>query len=87
MEDSLITLTDETGAEVHFQLLDVIEYQSADYAVLYPLDEEADSFMLLRADPDPADPDDYIFEGGVPQKTVDAVFAMFQKRHPELFEG
>ncbi len=87
MRRDIITLTDETGAPVRFELLDVIEHQSADYAVLLPADEDADSYILLRADADPANPDDYIFEGGVPQKTVDAVFAKFQKRHPELFEG
>ena len=86
MDENIITLTDEDGADHRFVLMDVIELDGEDYAVLYPADEEADSYILLRADEDPANPDDYIFEGGVPQKTVDAVFAEFQKRHPELFE-
>ena len=86
MQNDIITLTDESGAPVRFQLLDVIEHRGSDYAVLFPLDEDADSFMLLRAEPDPVDPEDYIFEGGVDPQTIDAVFAKFQKRHPEIFE-
>ena len=85
MNSSLITLTDENGTPCRFELLDVIGHAGADYAVLCPADEDADSFILLRAEEDPANPEDYIFEGGVPQKTVDAVFARFLKRHPELF--
>lgn len=85
MSRNIITLTDENGAPCRFELLDVIGHAGADYAVLYPADEDADSFILLRAEEDPANPEDYFFEGGVPQKTVDAVFAKFQKRHPELF--
>ena len=83
--NDIITLTDESGAPVQFQLLDVMEYGGDDYAVLYPLDDDADSFVLLRAEEDPANPDDFIFTGGVDQETVDKVFAKFQKKHPEIF--
>lgn len=86
MDETIITLTDESGAEVRFELLDVIEYHGDDYAVLYPADEDADMFTILLASPDPANPEDYFFEGIGEQETVDKVFAKFQKRHPEIFE-
>jgi uncharacterized protein YrzB (UPF0473 family) len=86
MDETLITLTDERGAEVRFALLDVIEYEGDDYAVLYPADEESDMFTILLATPDPADPEDYFFEGIEEQETIDAVFARFRTRHPEIFE-
>lgn len=54
-EDSFITLTDESGNEVDFLLLDVMEYEGADYMVLMPLtdeDGEADEeeLFFLRAE-------------------------------------
>ena len=39
-EDSFITLEDENGNEIDFLLLDVMEYEGADYMVLMPLTDE-----------------------------------------------
>ena len=54
-EDSFITLTDEEGNEVDFLLLDVMEYEGADYMVLMPLtdedgEEEEEELFFLRAE-------------------------------------
>ena len=54
-EDSFITLTDENGNEVDFLLLDVMNYEGADYMVLMPLsdedgDEEEEELFFLRAE-------------------------------------
>lgn len=54
-EDNFITLTDENGTEIDFLLLDVMEYEGADYMVLMPLtdeDEEEDeeALFFLRAE-------------------------------------
>ena len=54
-EDSFITLTDENGNEVDFLLLDVINYEGADYMVLMPLtdedgEEDEEELFFLRAD-------------------------------------
>ncbi|HBI85590.1 MAG TPA: DUF1292 domain-containing protein [Ruminococcus sp.] len=86
MDRNIIVLTDEDGADVRFELLDVVEHGGDDFAVLLPADEEAEMFMILRADPDPANPEDYLFSGIEDQKLIDKVFAKFRKRHPEIFE-
>ena len=36
MEEDRIVLTDESGQETEFELLDLVEYQGEEYAVLYP---------------------------------------------------
>ena len=43
MEEDRIVLTDESGQETEFELLDLVEYQGEEYAVLYPAEagEEA----------------------------------------------
>ena len=78
MDESIITLTDENGVDTRFSLLDVIEHQGEDYAVLYPVDDDDAPFMIPLAEPDPAEPEDYLFIGGVQQQQIDAVFAKFQ---------
>ena len=54
-EDSFITLTDENGKEVDFLLLDVMNYEGADYMVLMPLSDEdgeddEEELFFLRAE-------------------------------------
>lgn len=54
-EDSFITLTDENGNEVDFLLLDVMNYEGADYMVLMPLSDEdgeddEEELFFLRAE-------------------------------------
>lgn len=54
-DDSFITLTDENGNEVDFLLLDVMEYEGADYMVLMPLtdedgEEDEEELFFLRAE-------------------------------------
>ena len=87
MDEDIIVLTDETGADVRFELLDVVEYRGDDYAVLLPADEDAEMFTILLAEPDPANAEDYMFSGIDDQETIDAVFAKFKKRNPEIFEA
>ena len=87
MDEDIIVLTDETGADVRFELLDVVECRGDDYAVLLPADEDAEMFTILLAEPDPANAEDYMFSGIDDQETIDAVFAKFKKRHPEIFEA
>ena len=54
-DDSFITLTDQDGNEVDFLLLDVMEYEGADYMVLMPLtdedgEEDEEELFFLRAE-------------------------------------
>ena len=41
-ETSIITMTDENGADVDFEYLDCIEYEGKEYLVLIPAQEDAD---------------------------------------------
>ena len=38
MEPNIITLTDQYGESVRFELLDIVEYEDQEFAVLYPAD-------------------------------------------------
>ncbi|MEL7566397.1 MAG: DUF1292 domain-containing protein [Dehalobacterium sp.] len=52
-EDRKVVLMDEDGAEHEFEVLDIIEVDGAEYAVLFPVeegenDEEADEAIILK---------------------------------------
>ena len=38
--DNIIILNDEEGNEIQFEFLDLIEYNSEEYVVLLPVDED-----------------------------------------------
>ena len=40
--ENVVTLTDEDGVEVDFEILDVVPYEGGEYAVLLPVDDESD---------------------------------------------
>ena len=82
---NIVTLVDEEGAKVRFEVLDVIEYDGADYAVLAALDgENADSVIILGVE---------YGENGVETlvpsddyDTLDEVFEIFKETHCEEFD-
>jgi uncharacterized protein YrzB (UPF0473 family) len=81
---NIVTLIDEEGVEMRFEVLDVIEYEGTDYAVLIADDEEADSVIILRVEVD---------ENGVEsldtehdEKILDAVFAIFVENNRDEFD-
>ena len=53
--EDVIVLTDEEGTEYEFQIIDVIEVDTNRYAVLFPLDEDAedDEALIMRLESDP----------------------------------
>jgi len=56
LEDEIITLTDEDGQEHQFAILDVIEVDNKEYAILIPTDEaeaeNEDEAVILRLETD-----------------------------------
>ncbi|MBR6070417.1 MAG: DUF1292 domain-containing protein [Ruminococcus sp.] len=47
-EENYITLTDDDGNEVSFEILDTVEYKERLFAVLLPFDEEDDGIVILE---------------------------------------
>jgi putative Holliday junction resolvase len=63
-EDEIITLTDEDGNEHEFVVVDVIEVENLEYAILLPIDTEDDEeaeAVILRLEKD-ADGDDILVD-------------------------
>lgn len=47
MDDNFITMQDQNGNDVVMELLDVIEYEDEEYAVLFPDDHEVDDNVII----------------------------------------
>ena len=81
MED-LIVLTDEDGQEVEFELLDLIEYQGEEYAVLYPAEGGEDELVhILRVVAEDLDEEEARYEGLEDQELIEAVYRIFRTRN------
>lgn len=46
--DEVVTLVDEEGAEHDFTVIDIIEVDGSEYAILLPVDEENNEAIILK---------------------------------------
>lgn len=82
MEPNIITLTDQYGESVRFELLDIVEYEDQEFAVLYPADSGDDEPVhILRITSENLDLDEMEFEGLDDEDLINAVFDLFCKRN------
>ncbi|MEW6696396.1 MAG: DUF1292 domain-containing protein [Bacillota bacterium] len=47
-QDEVITLIDEDGTEHDFNVIDVIEVEGSEYAILLPVEEDSDEAVILK---------------------------------------
>lgn len=52
-QDEVITLIDEDGTEHDFNVIDVIEVEGSEYAILLPVEEDSDEAVILKFAKDP----------------------------------
>ncbi len=78
-EGALITLTDEEGNEVEFELLDVIEYDREEYIVLIENDEDADEVVILKINALDEETEEYVSVDD--EEVLQTVFDMFKKKY------
>jgi uncharacterized protein YrzB (UPF0473 family) len=85
MEDQeILVLSDEMGGEAEFEILDLIDYEDKQYAVLLPLDENDTGIVILEMtviDEDNADYADVEDEA-----VLNAVFEIFKEDHKDEFD-
>ena len=82
MEPNIITLTDQYGESVRLELLDIVEYEDQEFAVLYPADGGDDEPVhILRITSENLDLDEMEFEGLDDEDLINAVFDLFCKRN------
>lgn len=82
--DSLITLTDDDGNDVEFELADILGFEGNDYAVLLSIEEEnAGQAVVLRLF-DCEDEDAWDYEVVLDDRIVEAVYEMFREKYKDV---
>ncbi len=80
-----LTLCDEEGNEIEFELMDVIEYDGNEYAILLPLEDEnndgIDEVVILLVE---SETEDEQFFAAVEDREVElAVFNIFKEKYKD----
>ena len=81
-EVSILTLTDENGADIDFEYLDCIEYQEKEYLVLMPVEEESNEIVILEVEPVDEENENYLAVSD--EAVLDAVYAIFKERYADV---
>lgn len=85
--DNIITLNDENGEEVQFEFLDLIEYNSEEYVILLPIEEETDDageVVILKVEQSENE-DEESYVGVEDEEELNAVFAIFKDKFKDEF--
>lgn len=85
-EAEIITLEDDLGNEKDFEYLDTVEYDSDEYIILLPMDEDEDAaeVMILRVDS--LDDEHELYVGIEEEDVLQAVFDIFKDRYKDDFD-
>ena len=81
-QSSILTLTDENGADVDFEYLDCIDYEGKEYLVLMPADEMATEIVILEVEPVDEENENYLSVND--EATLDAVYGIFKERYKDV---
>ena len=79
-EVSILTMTDENGADVEFEYLDCIELEGVEYLVLMPMDE--DEIVIMEVEPVDEENENYLAVQD--EATLDAVYAIFKEKFKDV---
>lgn len=81
-----IILNDESGNEVEFEFLDLVEYQGEEFVILLPTDEteEAGEVVILKLE-DTDDEDNESYASVDDEAVLNAVFDIFREKFKDEF--
>lgn len=78
-ESALLTLTDDEGNEIEFELLDVIEYEDEEYIILIENDEDAEEVVILKINAIDDETEEYVSIED--EETLQTIFDMFKVKY------
>ena len=81
-EVSILTLTDENGADVEFEYLDCIEYQGKEYLILLPVAEEEPEIVILEVEPVDEENENYLSVQD--EAILNAVYGIFKEKYKDV---
>ena len=82
-EISILSLTDEEGNEVEFELIDSVDFEGVEYLILLPPEEEASEVVILEVEPHPDGTESYLTVDD--ERVLNEVFNVFKERFADFF--
>ena len=82
-EENIISLTDEEGNEVEFELIDSIDYEDKEYLILLPPDDEAAEVVILEVEPHQDGSESYLTVSD--EGILNGVYEIFKERFKDIF--
>lgn len=86
-ESNIVILNDEEGNEIRFEFLDLIEYESEEYVVLLPIDEDGENdegeVVILKLEDADTDEESYVSVDD--EGVLTAVFEIFKDKFKDEF--
>ena len=82
-EISILSLTDEEGNEVEFELIDSVDYEGVEYLILLPPEEEASEVVILEVEPHTDGTESYLTVDD--ECVLNEVFKAFKERFADFF--
>lgn len=82
--DNSLSLTDEEGNEFDYEVIDAIEYNGEEFAVLLPVEEEIDAeVIILAVEVDEEGMENFLSVDDV--ETLEAVYEIFKEKNKDAF--
>ena len=81
MEENIVVLSDDEGNEIQFEFLDMIEYDSKEYAILLPIDE--DQVVILELESTDEEQENFVTVDDA--AVLEAVFELFKEKYKDEF--
>lgn len=79
---NIMTLTDDNGNNVDYELLDIIELEGKIYTVFYPTIEGDTEVLILRVEEsDNIEQSEYVVEQN--EKIINKVYDMFKEKYKD----
>lgn len=82
-EISILSLTDEEGNEVEFELIDSVDFEGVEYLILLPPEEEASEVVILEVEPHEDGTESYLSVDD--ERVLNEVFNVFKERFADFF--
>ncbi len=82
-ESNIISLIDDNGNEVPFELMDIIEYEGDKFVILLPVEDAEEGVVILKAEEEEDGTEGYVSIDD--DETLDTVFDMFKARFSDTF--
>ena len=86
-ESNIVILNDEEGNEIRFEFLDLIEYDSEEYVVLLPVDDDGENddgeVVILKLEDSETDEEAYVSVDD--ESILSAVFEIFKDKFKDEF--